>query len=70
MVYKLQFSLGDFQKPDTLFRRLIRILTPFSLYFWLAVFMAITIVLIDRYVVSNPLVWGTLTGMAVLVLFF
>ena len=38
-------KIRDFRVNETLFSRILKILTPFSIYFWIAVFLFIVLIL-------------------------
>ena len=54
----MTLSIKDFRVSNTLKSKLIRIVTPFSIQFWLAVFLVYCLYLLNRYLVSN--IWTNL----------
>ncbi len=46
-------KIREFRVNETLFSRILKILTPFSIYFWIAVFLFIVLILINKYIISN-----------------
>lgn len=49
-------GIKDFKVSSSLKTKLIRIVTPFSLQFWLTLFLIYCFILINRHVISNIIV--------------
>ncbi len=49
----MDLNIKDFRVRETLFSRIIKILTPFSIHFWIAFFLFVLFILINKYIVSN-----------------
>ena len=48
-----KLTIKDFKVSFKFTDKIIKILTPFSIYFWLAIFLLCSFILINIYIVSN-----------------
>jgi hypothetical protein len=49
----MSLNIKDFRVNDSLKSKLTRIVTPFSMQFWLALFLLYCLYLLNRYIISN-----------------
>jgi hypothetical protein len=49
----MSLNIKDFRVTDSLKSKLIRIVTPFSIQFWLALFLLYCLYLLNRYIIYN-----------------
>jgi hypothetical protein len=54
----MSLNIKDFRVTDSLKSKILRIVTPFSIQFWLALFLLYCLYLLNRYVISN--IWTNL----------
>jgi hypothetical protein len=45
--------IKDFKVSDTVFSKIRKIGTPFSIQNWTAIFLIVTLILLNRYIISN-----------------
>jgi hypothetical protein len=54
----MSLTIKDFRVNDSVKSKIIRIVTPFSMHFWLAIFLIFCMYLLNHYIVSN--IWTNL----------
>lgn len=52
----MDLNISNFRVTETKFSRFIKILKPFTIYFWLAIFLIVTLILINKYIISNAFI--------------
>jgi hypothetical protein len=64
-----KLKVSNYKVNDSFVKRLIKIVTPFSMYFWIMIFLIVTIVLVNKYVISHVLTNLILITISLVILF-
>ena len=62
--------IKDFKVSNTLFGKLRKIITPFSIQNWTVIFLIITLILLNRYIISNFWINLVYIVMCLMILFY
>lgn len=63
-------SISNFKLKEKIYHKILRVITPFSMEFWLALFLLYCMYLLNRYVVSNIWVNVLYIAMCVFIIIF
>lgn len=63
-------SIRDFKVSSSFKTKLIRIVTPFSIQFWLTIFLIYCFILINKHIISNTIVNLIYLFICIVILFF
>jgi hypothetical protein len=66
----MDLTIRDFRIRETYFSRIKKIATPFSIYFWLMLFLLALIILVNKFVISNIIINVLLVIISIVILFF
>jgi hypothetical protein len=52
-VPELKFGLKDFRPKENILKRIMKVFTPLSVYFWIMVFLVVVGILINKFIVNH-----------------
>jgi len=62
--------IKDFKVSDTVFSKIRKIGTPFSIQNWTVIFLIVTLILLNRYIISNFWINLVYIVMCLMILFY
>jgi len=62
--------IKDFKVSDTVFSKIRKIGTPFSIQNWTVIFLIVTLILLNRYIISNFWINLVYILMCLMILFY
>jgi len=62
--------IKDFKVSDTVFSKIRKIGTPFSIQNWTVIFLILTLILLNRYIISNFWINLVYIVMCLMILFY
>jgi len=62
--------IKDFKVSDTVFSKIRKIGTPFSIQNWTVIFLIVTLILLNRYIISNFWINILYIVMCLMILFY
>jgi hypothetical protein len=66
----MDITIKDLRVRETYFSRIKKIATPFSIHFWLLIFLLTLIILVNVYITSNIIINILLVIISIVILFF
>lgn len=65
----MDLSIKNFRIRETNFSRIKKIMTPFSLYFWIFLLLLTVLILVNKYITSNIVINIILILISIVILF-